>query len=251
MAYIGEHKPKVTHPVLAEALLNTPHPDDDGSVQMLNLQRYETEIARIADLVVLFLESMSVAAELGAFAMSDELAKKLLVVNDSRYMRGESFIDQGPLAIVRESGQHRVVYSDPRTVTRSFIPIVEEIDRVRESPMRPVEFESLSSNIAQRAHIDVLHDIIYLLQPIGYKELSDVWKGILLTARPDINRLLRFLFLNGTVMSCSATKMYSSLRGSPYFAMDERALAVLRSQRVSAVLKYHPNWIDIRLSDKR
>ena len=69
----------------------------------------ESDIAQISTLILLFSESFGSAAELGAFAMVDEITRKLLVVIDDKRYNENSFIKLGPLrAIQNASGDGAV-----------------------------------------------------------------------------------------------------------------------------------------------
>ncbi|WP_125853719.1 retron St85 family effector protein [Rhizobium anhuiense] len=57
----------------------------------------EKDIAQISALILLFSETFGSAAELGAFAMMNEIAQRLLVVIDDKHYEENSFIKLGPL----------------------------------------------------------------------------------------------------------------------------------------------------------
>ena len=58
---------------------------DRGALEM------ESDLARLADLVVIVVESPGTFAELGAFSLSDPLRKKLLPIVDKQYCHEQSF----------------------------------------------------------------------------------------------------------------------------------------------------------------
>lgn len=58
---------------------------------------FESEFAQIVDLIVLFSESYGSVAELGAFSMVDEIARRLLVVMDDKNYADPSFVKLGPV----------------------------------------------------------------------------------------------------------------------------------------------------------
>ena len=61
-----------------------------------NILLFETDFAQLTELVLLFCESEGSFAELGAFAIIDEIAARLLVVIREKYWEIDSFITQGP-----------------------------------------------------------------------------------------------------------------------------------------------------------
>ena len=67
-----------------------------------NLLEFERDFAQICDLIILFSESEGSLAELGAFAMDDEISRKLLLVLEAKYYRENSFIKLGPIKILED-----------------------------------------------------------------------------------------------------------------------------------------------------
>ena len=68
-----------------------------------DILKFETDIAQICDLIVLFSESYGSAAELGAFSMIPEIALRLLVVMDDLNYKNLSFITLGPVRSLENS----------------------------------------------------------------------------------------------------------------------------------------------------
>jgi hypothetical protein len=66
-----------------------------------DLLEFETDIAQICELIVLFSESYGSAAELGAFSIIDEIALRLLVVIDDFNFGKDSFVTLGPVRALR------------------------------------------------------------------------------------------------------------------------------------------------------
>lgn len=74
----------------------------------LDFLEFESDLAQLCDLVILFSESPGSFAELGAFARDNEIASKLFTVIRNRHYEEGSFITLGPIASLR----HR----DPNSV---------------------------------------------------------------------------------------------------------------------------------------
>ncbi len=68
-----------------------------------DILKFETDIAQICDLIILFSESYGSAAELGAFSMIEEIALRLLVVIDDFNYDKLSFITLGPVRSLQNS----------------------------------------------------------------------------------------------------------------------------------------------------
>ncbi|MEY0837559.1 MULTISPECIES: retron St85 family effector protein [Providencia] len=83
--------------------------EGQGKNSLLSL---ETQLANSVDLIVLIPESPGSFAELGAFSMDKELAKKMLVMRLGEYKSGKSFINHGPIRLVRSHGGE--IYDIPK-----------------------------------------------------------------------------------------------------------------------------------------
>ena len=94
----------------------------------------EAELASLADLVVIIVESPGTFTELGAFSLSPPLRKKLLTIVDERYRDESSFISNGPLRwIDNESDFRPTIYVDLSVVLDAIEQIEERIGRIPKS----------------------------------------------------------------------------------------------------------------------
>jgi predicted transcriptional regulator len=66
-----------------------------------DLITFEQDIAELAGLIVIFLESAGAIAELGAFSQVKSIQQKLLVFVDTEHKNQESFISLGPIAFLK------------------------------------------------------------------------------------------------------------------------------------------------------
>lgn len=104
--------PRRIVPVLAERAF--PH-------QLIerNLQTFETFLAETADCVLIFVESPGSFAETGLFAGLTNLRAKTLVVNTRHEAAENSFLNHGPIKLIRRKSRFdTVVDLDEREVTR-------------------------------------------------------------------------------------------------------------------------------------
>jgi hypothetical protein len=67
-----------------------------------DILEFETDIAQIVELIILFCESEGSLAELGAFAMIEEIASRLFVVVREKHWNIDSFIKLGPLRRIQK-----------------------------------------------------------------------------------------------------------------------------------------------------
>ena len=76
-----------------------------------NLLKLERELVEDVDVIVLPLEGCGTMAELGAFASSPDLAKKIVVVNKDKYRHNRSsFINIGPIELIRSEDKGNIIY---------------------------------------------------------------------------------------------------------------------------------------------
>jgi hypothetical protein len=75
--------------------------------EYIELLSFESDIAQLSELLVLFSESFGSAAELGVFVMDDEVSPKLLVIIDDKNFSENSFVTLGPLFSLKRR------YGDP------------------------------------------------------------------------------------------------------------------------------------------
>lgn len=100
----------------------------------------EADLASLADLVIIVVESPGTFAELGAFSLSDPLRVKLLPLVDKKYADAESFIANGPLMwIDRESQFAPTIYVSLCRILEVIDQIEERISRIPKSKSFRVE----------------------------------------------------------------------------------------------------------------
>lgn len=75
----------------------------DKDSPYIDLVSFETDIALICELVILFSESPGSFAELGCFSMVDEIYEKILVIVQNHYLSQSTFISKGPVANFRRT----------------------------------------------------------------------------------------------------------------------------------------------------
>lgn len=65
-----------------------------------DLVGFESDIAQVCELVLLFSETPGSFTELGSFTMVEEISEKLLVIIQSKFLSRHSFITKGPIAFL-------------------------------------------------------------------------------------------------------------------------------------------------------
>ncbi|WP_426506909.1 retron St85 family effector protein [Serratia proteamaculans] len=77
-----------------------------GQYSLLSL---ENMLAEAVDVIIIFPESPGSYAELGAFSNNIELAKKLICIQDNRYKSKKSFINYGPIRLLKKNKTGKVL----------------------------------------------------------------------------------------------------------------------------------------------
>ena len=131
----------------------------------------ESDLASLADLVVIIVESPGTFAELGAFSLSKPLRKKVLAIVDKEYASNQhSFLATGPL---------RWIHVDSKFAPTVFTPlnqILEGIDQIEERISRIARSRTVRiSDLAESPKhlLFFLCDLISVIHPateeiIGY-----------------------------------------------------------------------------------
>lgn len=123
--YLRKHKPWISLFYAERAW------DLLSSQEGLSALKMERDLATLADLVVVIVESPGTYAELGAFSLSDELRKKLLPIVDKKYQGVSSFITTGPLQwIDAESDFAPTIYVPLPLILQAVDQVEERLARI-------------------------------------------------------------------------------------------------------------------------
>lgn len=75
-----------------------------------NLLELEDELATYVDLIIIPLEGQGTLAEIGAFAVNKKLLPKIIAINDVRYKNSKSFINLGPIDLIKKNNPSSLFY---------------------------------------------------------------------------------------------------------------------------------------------
>jgi len=98
-----------------------------------DLLSLEGLLADSVDAVVIIPESPGSFAELGAFATDEKLRKKLICVVDKKYQKDKSFINQGPLKLVKRENSFGLVFIDPKAVSTEVEKLVTSLKKMKKA----------------------------------------------------------------------------------------------------------------------
>jgi hypothetical protein len=150
-----------------------------------DLLEFEKDIANVATLIIVFLESPGSLVELGLFCMDTSLASRLLIIAPAEETEKEdSFIFHGPLKNLRRNDKTSVLIyplADPKNVQYDHIAfIARDVERKLDRIVKNVTFREKNT-----AHVAFLiYDIIVLSHPI----LSGEIEIALMAFNVDIDR---------------------------------------------------------------
>jgi hypothetical protein len=143
----------------------------------INLLKLENLLADSVDLILLIPESPGSISELGAFVNIPKFVSKIVCVQDVKYRREKSFINQGPIKLLRERKKDQIVYVDYNYLNPEDVrKIQSSISKNRQDAEKKVGI----SNIIQAENFIVI--CIYLLesaerqnliQAVGYAVETD------------------------------------------------------------------------------
>jgi hypothetical protein len=136
-----------------------------------NALQLEKELAELADAVVIIAESPGTFAELGAFAISDDLRLKLLPIADKAFERDESFLRVGPIRWTdRDSAFGPTVWTDFSVILGLADKIKERLEKGIRRPT-PIDVKQLTLRNSRR---HMLFSIVLLLEiyaPVSIHQL--------------------------------------------------------------------------------
>jgi len=118
-------------------------------------------LAESVDAIIVIPESPGSFAELGAFANNNLLREKLICVVDLQYKKDKSFINQGPLRLVKKSGKGHVLFVDPTNVEKDIVSLATSLRRMKKKSRK------LTDKISLLQLDNFLLPAIYLLEPVS------------------------------------------------------------------------------------
>lgn len=159
-----------------------------------DLLEFEADIASIATLIVVCLESPGSMVELGLFCMDPSTAGKLLVIAPYEEIAAEnSFIYLGPLAYIkRQDADSVLVYPWPKKDEFEYEHIKVMVSDIKQKLEKMLKTQKFS--LTNPAHIALLiHDIVMLAHPITVTEIEYALMAFKLDQ--EVKTITRLLYL--------------------------------------------------------
>jgi len=161
--YLGKHSPDLDIFYAEKVWSEIVNLGERDALQM------EEDLAKLADLIVVIVESAGTLTELGAFSLSPSLRQKLLPIVDKNYQGDSSFITNGPLHwIDAESTFRPTIYTNLAIVLSAADQIEERIKRIPES--HSVKIEDLSTS--PKHLLFFTYDLIFVIYPASISMIN-------------------------------------------------------------------------------
>lgn len=153
-----------------------------------DLLSLENLLAESVDAVVIIPESPGSFAELGAFANNEQLRSKIICVIDNKYRKNKSFINQGPIKLIKNVNRDHVVYIDKNEIGKpsmnysyifSNLSKDKEVEKIT-SALKKMKRASpiLGEKITLLQLEKYLLPVIYLLEPVSKLTLINTcWRS--------------------------------------------------------------------------
>jgi len=133
-----------------------------------DLLSLENLLADSVDVILMIPESPGSFAELGAFANNEKLRAKIVCLIDQKYKKNKSFINQGPIKLIKKANKSGVIFINPDEISN-------EINEIKYA----INFTKKNSTVKTKAvnllQLDrFLLPTIYLLEPINDLTLGKI-----------------------------------------------------------------------------
>jgi hypothetical protein len=129
----------------------------------------EEDLAKLADLIIVIIESAGTFTELGAFSLSPGLRQKLLPIVDEKHQHDSSFITNGPLHWIDvESAFRPTIYTNLSMVLSAVDQIGERIKRIPES--HSIKLDDLSTS--PKHFLFFICDLVSVIYPASLRMIN-------------------------------------------------------------------------------
>lgn len=188
----------------------------------LNALQMENQLARLADLVLVIVESEGTFTELGAFAASAELREKLLPVLDRKYRAELSFINTGPVKWVDDDSRFRpTIFGDFDAFLRNVGEIEERIRRIPKTGRPSAGEAGRKLHERPKELLYLLCEILAITGPASREQCADILT-CLLGAKPAIDV--------PSLLGLAVTLEFAEVIGGPGDSVYVPASGVARSE---------------------
>jgi hypothetical protein len=211
-----------------------------------NIYSLEQQLLKLCDYVIIVLESNSSFCELGAFTADKELLNKIVVINNAKFIKEESFINMGPIDLVKknQSSQDNILWyemkedADEDPIAITFYELEKILTKNIRRQRTKYVFELIKNKNGDKLIFPdkkecllFLSDLIYLFGPIKTSEVIRLYKHIF-GDKVDFNAVYAHLALLCSVnfIKLSDDKFYISQIEKCFFEYNEKMIVNLLSR---------------------
>lgn len=133
-----------------------------------DLLSLENMLADSVDVIAIIPESPGSFAELGAFANDEKLRSKIICIIDKHYKKNKSFINEGPVKLVKKSNKYGLIFVDPNNILDSTYNLSSLIKKLKKSSTKRTDKISLLQLE------NFLLPSIFLLEPVNKQTLQEL-----------------------------------------------------------------------------
>lgn len=183
LKYMGRHLPSFKFFRAEEVFAAL---DSTSESDLLSI---EDDLGKFSDCIIVVCESESAFAELGAFALSKELAKQLLVINDQLHLASKSFVNLGPIKKAdRVSDFKPTIFTDFSAILRGIPELKERLDRIPHKRRQAVKISGIRfEQIDRKIRLLLISDLINLLGPVSIGEIVAIAQTITKSTRVKLD----------------------------------------------------------------
>ena len=180
---------------LAEKVLEDYRLHSEGRFQ--NIAEFEDIIAEVSSCVILFPESPGSFAELGYFARSKTLRKKLLIANNARFQGQDSFIALGPINLVDQHSHFKPTVQIAHSKEPEFGIVNERLkNRINPSKNRKKFKAKKYGDLTIQLKFYSVFEIIRIFQALTFEGIVHTFKKIWGNAKKEELRCLLSILIS-------------------------------------------------------
>jgi len=138
------------------------------SVKTKDLLSLENLLADSVDSIVLIPESPGSFAELGSFANDSTLRKKTICIIDKKYKKDKSFINKGPLKLIKNANKFAIIFIDPNNIDKAMGELQFALRKLKSKSQKRMDIISLLQLEK------FLLPCIFLLEPVSKETLINL-----------------------------------------------------------------------------
>ena len=143
-----------------------------------NLLEIEAFLAKLADAVIIIVESPGTIAELGAFAISDPLRAKLIPILSEEFQSERSFINDGPVRSVdRDSTFKPCIFTKLDPILACSLDLSERLQRIPKPWGRGLSLVDLGES--GKEQLFFIADLVGIIGPASAEQITYYVRALL------------------------------------------------------------------------